>query len=299
MTLPETSASWSIYDGQQVKIGQFICPVAAPNFSNTGPIQNGPIIVFPRIGVEITHAGHTPIVADPNTVVFYNDGQEYRRGKVSPQGDRCEWFAFAPSLVREVVSHVDPTTADHDANLFGVTHGPTAADIYFRQRLVVEHILKHPEPNALFIEETMLNLLGQVVAHAYQAHDKRPSRKNATRRAHSELVFDAKTLIAHRYQSNLTLEDIAGTLFVSPYHLCRVFRHETGLTLHTYLNQIRLRASLEPISEGAQEVTDIALEAGFSSHSHFTSAFRRTFGEPPSAYRQRVTPPRFSNNLIA
>jgi AraC family transcriptional regulator len=294
-----TATSWAIYEGRQVGIGQFMCPVTAPNFADTGPIQNGPIIVFPRIGVEITHAGHAPIVADPNTVVFYNDGQEYRRGKVSPQGDRCEWFAFAPALVREVVSQVDPTAADHEAKLFDVTHGPIAADIYFRQRVVVEHILKHPVPNALYIEETMLNILGQVVAHAYKAHDKRAPRNHATLRAHAEIIFDAKTVIAAYYQSTLTLEDIAGKLFVSPYHLCRVFRQETGTTLHHYLTQIRLRASLESVSEGTREVTTIAHDLGFSSHSHFTSAFRHTFGMPPSAFQKSLITSNFSNNLIA
>ena len=102
---PEIATSRPIFETRQMLLGQFICPTTAPNFSDTGPIRNGPIVVFPRIGVEITHAGHASMVADPNVVVFYNDGQDYKRGKVSLYGDRGDWFSCNPSIVREVGGH--------------------------------------------------------------------------------------------------------------------------------------------------------------------------------------------------
>jgi AraC family transcriptional regulator len=295
------TTSRPIFEGHRIKIGQFVCPTTAPNFTDTGPIRYGPIIVFPRIGVEITHAGHAPILADPNTVIFYNEGQEYRRGKVSPYGDRCEWFAFDPTLVREVVSQFDPSVNDQERNLFGITHATSTAQLYLHQRVVVEHLLNQAHPNHLFVEETALNLLEQVVANAYTSHGYRPHRNSDTVRIHADLVHAAKGMIATRFHETLTLDDIAGGLYVSPYHLCRVFRQQTGNTLHHYLTQIRLRASLESIADRNQEVTAIALGLGFSSHSHFTSAFRHTFGMPPSTYQRTTTQflPNFSNNLIA
>lgn len=302
MSSSKITTSRPIFEGEQIKIGQFVCPATAPNFSDTGPIRYGPIVVFPRTGVEITHAGHAPMVADPNIVVFYNDGQEYKRGKVSPYGDRCDWFAFDPAIVREIVSQFDPPTSDSERNLFRVTHGPSTAEVYFQQRLVVEHILNHPHPNILFVEETALNLLEQVVTNAYAAQHQHPRRKSDTLRAHADLVHSAKRMIAVHFDEDLTLDDIAGALYVSPYHLCRIFRQQTGNTLHHYLTQIRLRASLESVADGAQEVTTIALGLGFSSHSHFTSAFRQTFGMPPSTFQRTATSQTlrdFSNILIA
>jgi AraC-like DNA-binding protein len=79
----------------------------------------------------------------------------------------------------------------------------------------------------------------------------------------------------------LTLSTLSARLGCSPFHLCRVFREATGKTLHGYQTDLRLRAALEAI-EGGARLTDVALEAGFSSHSHFTLAFRRAFGVPPS-----------------
>jgi AraC-like DNA-binding protein len=45
--------------------------------------------------------------------------------------------------------------------------------------------------------------------------------------------------------------------------------------------------ALEPLADGAGDLTRIALDLGFSSHSHFTAAFRRHFGLTPSAFAAR------------
>ena len=66
-------------------------------------------------------------------------------------------------------------------------------------------------------------------------------------------------------------------------------RAVTGGTLHAWLVRLRLQVSLERVAEPGCELTEIALDLGFSSHSHFTEAFRRAFGVPPSVFRRGVT----------
>jgi AraC-like DNA-binding protein len=51
---------------------------------------------------------------------------------------------------------------------------------------------------------------------------------------------------------------------------------------------LRLRASLEAIAERSLDLTSVALDHGFSSHSHFTAAFRREWGMTPSDWRARL-----------
>jgi AraC-like DNA-binding protein len=84
----------------------------------------------------------------------------------------------------------------------------------------------------------------------------------------------------------LTLTRIAAALGVSVFHLCRSFRRATGLTLHGYRDEVRLRMALERLEQGEGDLTRLGLELGYSSHSHFTAAFRRSFGRPPSAARK-------------
>jgi AraC-like DNA-binding protein len=73
------------------------------------------------------------------------------------------------------------------------------------------------------------------------------------------------------------------------------------MPIHRYLTLLRLRASLDRLAEGASNLTALALEFGFSSHSHFADAFRREFGRTPSDVRRnagRRTLREMSKNLI-
>jgi hypothetical protein len=65
-----------------------------------------------------------------------------------------------------------------------------------------------------------------------------------------------------------------------------VAKRETGVTLHGYVAGLRLRAALEELAKGCPDLGLLALELGFSSHSHFSAAFRQEFGRPPSAARR-------------
>lgn len=101
-----------------------------------------------------------------------------------------------------------------------------------------------------------------------------------------DAVEAARDVIARRYRENLSLSQIAREVCTSVFHLSRVFHARTGFSLHAYRNHLRLRTALERLAEHNVDLTDLALDLGFSSHSHFTETFRRTFGRTPSAVRR-------------
>jgi AraC-like DNA-binding protein len=76
---------------------------------------------------------------------------------------------------------------------------------------------------------------------------------------------------------------------MSMFHLCRTFRAATGKTLHQYRTQFRVRSSLEAVCKQSARLVETALDAGFSSHSHFTSSFRKEFGWTPSQARELIS----------
>jgi AraC-like DNA-binding protein len=90
-------------------------------------------------------------------------------------------------------------------------------------------------------------------------------------------VWAIETYLASRLCEHLTLDGIARVVYMSPFYLARVFQQRTGMPVHRYLTRLRLRASLERLAEGVNNLTALALELGFSSHSHFADAFRREF----------------------
>jgi Transcriptional regulator containing an amidase domain and an AraC-type DNA-binding HTH domain len=109
------------------------------------------------------------------------------------------------------------------------------------------------------------------------------------RTARRELADGARVRLAASIAMAHPLADVARSLNASPFHLAHVFREEVGQSLHQYLVRLRLVAALDHLAAGATDLSMLALELGFSNHSHFSVTFRRTFGVSPSEARRRLT----------
>jgi AraC family transcriptional regulator len=99
------------------------------------------------------------------------------------------------------------------------------------------------------------------------------------------LVEAAKETIAGNLDRNVTVRELARAMRCNPARLCRAFRRSTGQTLTSYRHALRMQVALERLRETAIDLTDLALELGYSSHSHFTCIFRRHLGITPSQVR--------------
>jgi len=295
-----TQIAQRLFASNLIRIGSFRCPITYPHFENTGPM-NDYTIVFPRTSVIITHEGCQPVVADPNVVMLYNKGQVYWRDKLSPRGDLCDWFNFNLNAILDMIRPFHPAVEEDGERPFTNTHAPSDPHAYLRQRLVIKHLLESNQPDYLYVEETMLAVLHQVIKNIYNSRGA-PTRKLGQNPAHAELAYEVKRIVACNYRAKLSLETIASQVYSSPYHLCRIFQQQTGLTIHKYLNQVRLRTSLEYLTDTGTDLTQLGLRLGYSSHSHFSQAFKQTFKTTPSAVRDHITSRQLrqmSNFLIA
>lgn len=248
-------------------------------------------MVFPRTGVKILQFGRRPVIADPNVVVFYNRDQEYRREPISEVGDRCEWFSFPSEVVISAVSRFDPDAVNRPDEPFSVTFGLTDDETYLTQRRVYRHAETYGDKaDAMWIEETMIGVLNRCVASAFRLRGVSPAKvSDQTAQEHRNIVQRTRQLIAAEFRQRLTLNHLAERVSCSPYHLSRIFRRITGESIHRYLTKVRLRTALEELDGNNVGLTSLALNLGFSSHSHFTFAFRQHFDTTPTAWKQNQT----------
>jgi AraC-like DNA-binding protein len=130
-------------------------------------------------------------------------------------------------------------------------------------------------------EEAVLGLVSEVMRRGSGVVLPLPGGRRATE-AHLDLAQRARAELARSPAAPTDLSTLARALGVSPYHLCRVFRATHGTTLHEYRIDLRLRLALERLADRRTDLSRLAFELGFSSHSHFTHAFRTRMGKPPS-----------------
>ena len=275
-----------LYATPSVSVGAFRCAVHDPRFRDSGPIQNH-LVAFPRTGVWMRQAGSRPIVADACVVTIYNSGREYQRDPICPDGDRSDWFAVAPE-------HALAIAREHDRSAPGSTDAPfrfEAAEsdpsLYLRQRRLFLRI-ERGNIDQFEAEESVLTLVGAVVARAAAATRQSEHRHRKSAAGHRDLAEGARAELARTPSGPTSVTDLARRLGTSPYHLCRVFRTATGLTLHAYRLDLRLRAAMERLAESRADLSPLALELGFSSVSHFTSVCRARYGMTPSVCRRAL-----------
>ena len=134
----------------------------------------------------------------------------------------------------------------------------------------------------LAIEERSLTLIRRVVAEAAGSRDSAlrglPLRRIAA-------IDDARSYILSRYREALSLSSIAAACGVAPSTLCEHFPRAVGMSVWRYVQHLRLQDAALALSEGAVDLGRLALDLGFSSHSHFAQAFRAHFGATPSQFR--------------
>jgi AraC family transcriptional regulator len=260
-----------ILDTGLVRIGAFRCHPEHPSFSDSGPARHC-CFVFPRTAVEIRHEHERAFVANPNVVTFYNKGQEYRRGAVSADGDRCDWFAVDPAIAGDVVRAFDPDVDNRPERPFRLTRGISDERTYLAQRELFEN-----PGDELAVEERVVQILESVLRLTYAQAPRTPQVSR-------DAIEHVERLLSASWDRPLRLRDIAAEAGLSVYHLCRTFRKATGQSLHGYRSALRLRHALEAIRAG-ERLVDVALNAGFSSHSHFTAAFRAAYGKTPASLR--------------
>ncbi len=88
------------------------------------------------------------------------------------------------------------------------------------------------------------------------------------------------------------LEELGKKIGCSHFYLSRIFSAQTGKTITQYLRQLRLERAAELLKTGEYNVTEVALEVGYNSLSHFSAAFHEAFGSCPGLYPLKLPVPK-------
>ncbi|MCY1081818.1 helix-turn-helix transcriptional regulator [Archangium lansingense] len=214
-----------------------------------------------QTGTHVRDLGHQRNVVDPTTAALHAPSDEYWMAAPTERPQRGTLLLLRGALAEELIPRL-PTRS--------CSISPQAARLHAQ--------LLHSE-DPLAREETALSLVRCVLSDA----GAQPERARSVSRAWRRLSEELQHVMATRFKERLSLEVMAFACRTSPFHASRVFRAVTGETLHRHLTRVRLRAALFELPGAAGRLTELALAMGFSSHSHFTQAFREEFGCAPSS----------------
>jgi AraC-like DNA-binding protein len=253
----------TLYSGKDVALKEYRCSGGGDGaVEATANLE----LVFVRRGCFVVTSPKGEVAVTPNEVLLLAPGRKYSVRHPFKGGDDCTVISVLTDEV--ALSH------DAHASLASLT-----AVVFSAQ---IELLAEVRGNRSLAVEERIWSITRSTVSDFGGSKD----RREAPRRA----VATAREFIAAHFSESLPLWAIADVAGLSSYHLCRVFRSFTGMSIHQYQTRLRLREAMVRLAGGESDIARLAFDLGFSSHSHFTTSFRREFGFIPASFRRRASP---------
>ncbi|WP_027056743.1 helix-turn-helix transcriptional regulator [Mesorhizobium erdmanii] len=230
-------------------------------------------LVFPYRGVFVRHVGRNDAVAEANQLLFFNEAEPYQVSHPVEGGDACLDLVIEEGQLRELA----PKEQLRSGDVLGFRRQRRRIDPR-AQALValLRHSLSRNVAETLEAETLVRRSLGDRTSHVAGAS---PGRQ--------KLVDRAKLVLSSDLSRRWTLAEIAAEVGVSPVYLTQVFQQVEAMPLYRYHLRLRLARALDLLGR-YDNLTTLGIDLGFSSHSHFSSAFRQVYGRTPAEFQRSI-----------
>lgn len=226
-------------------------------------------VVLPYHGLFGFRVGGKTDLFDAQRILFVTGGRDYADSHpISGLGHASLILTPAPALLEELCGTAAPV--EHPA--FQRVGLPSRAALRHRAQRIRRLDTDTSDP--LADEEVVVSTLVEALSFGTDDAPHAPPQ-----------IIDRAKQVLHAFGfERLTLDRIAGEVGVSPAYLTQAFTRAEGQPLYRYQLGLRLNRALVELPH-SDSITDLALDLGFSSHAHFSTAFKASFGESPSRYR--------------
>ena len=231
-------------------------------------------LVLPYRGAYVHHVGRREAVAEARQLIFINEGEGYQVSHPVGGGDASLSLTLAPETLAELAP--PERLAGKGPLRFDQTRLSVSPEVQLCAALL-RRGLKRGALSAVEAEALTVGLVELSLG-------ERAARAPAGAAGRQKIVDRAKLVLASDLARRWTLAEVAAEVGVSPVYLTQLFRQVEGAPLYRYQLQLRLSRALELI-DAYEDLTMLGLDLGFSSHSHFTAAFRKAYGRTPSDFR--------------
>jgi AraC-like DNA-binding protein len=234
-------------------------------------------LVFPYRGVYVRHRGQDQTVAEANQVVFFNATEGYRISHPVVGGDGSLTLVIPEGRLCEIA----PKNSLRPSPSLAFEQPRLRIDAR-TQALValLRHGLREKAAEPLEAESMALTLVQRALG-------PRTSHIAAASIGRRRLVDRAKLVLASDLARRWTLQEVADEVRVSPVYLTQVFQQVEGMPLYRYQLRLRLARALDLLPK-YEDLTSLSMDLGFSSHSHFSAAFKQAYGSTPSEFRSSI-----------
>ena len=124
----------------------------------------------------------------------------------------------------------------------------------------------------------------------FAAHLSELSNQIAVQQENAEppMITAAKKYIQDNQAEELSLGQVAKAVNASSFYFCKMFKKGTGMNFTEYVCRVRIATAKNLLLNPNLRVSEIAYQVGFQSLTHFNRVFKKTVGESPTEFREKL-----------
>ena len=209
-------------------------------------------------------------------ILLVSSGMEYEIARV--QDVICGTAVFPVSVLSQIMEKKDCMLYADSAR--DPRHSCQDLRDVFRE-MTREYIL-HTHQTSASMDSLMLRLLDCLIEN----HQLHQGNMAASDTDSDSRMYQIMQYIPSHIHEEISLTDLAEEMYVSASTLSRIFKKNTGVYFADYVMQLRVRSSLGLLAGSGQNLTQIAMNCGFSTSAAFNRSFKKVTGMLPSEYRK-------------
>lgn len=132
----------------------------------------------------------------------------------------------------------------------------------------------------MLINEQLSKLLTMIMSYSWHPEDRTSAPKRAS-------VVEIKEYLDAHYADRIVLDDLSIQFFIDKYYLAKSFKNQFGLSITTYLQNIRITKAKQLLRFSTKTVEEIGYEVGLGAPAYFSRVFKNVEGVSPKTYREQ------------
>ncbi len=217
----------------------------------------------------------------PNNTLFAVNPMEEHGVAIDSKGFSLCGIHIDNNLMKEIAMSIygSPNILFSNES-FVVSH-----DISMLIRMLLEEH-KYKQPGHEFMIENLNSLI--IVNLIRQIKHNLPSKPHNAPIGVKENIKKAIDYMNENYTGGISNAELSNLINMDKYRFIRSFKAQTGKTPYEYLLNLKVEKARKMLKGGNSSITEISMICGFSSHSHFTSTFKKKTGMSPTEYRESL-----------
>lgn len=212
---------------------------------------------------------------EPRSLIVYNQGIWHEEKSFPHKPHRMLYVAFSNLRLNGLAK--GSFIKEHQSPVIPLKDRYFMIEQRFRE---IINLVDRPSPESQRIINHLLVVLLAELADAIHHKETNKKSMNATQTVNKMIYY-----IQNNYSQNITLEDLSKFSYLSPFHLIRQFKKETGLSPIQYLIQYRIEVSKQYLLNTEESIEKISELVGYQSTTYFQNIFKKVVGMPPGEFR--------------